>query len=392
MAGKKAGVTKAKVIGRVPKRGNTKPPRPPFLATARDAQKQAREAFEFDLNRRKSAQGSSNNPILSADDLGGMYALQRQLFTTIDGKPRIITLEDLRNFSAFARDIKKRSQKKGFRGGITPKMVIDLSAKDDRDRAHSEITMAAPIRHKGGTIHFQTNSGPNSKVARHHVYVQFMNFEAVVGSPAESEKMVNEMLRGPIRFDCDCGRHTFWYRYIATIGGYAYGRQEDGYPKIRNPRLRGVACKHVLRVMAMLLQSPHMKKFAADMIKAQRERLAPKDTIVAVRDAEKLVQQFRKESWRQRAVRTSEQKRRKPATKAQQAAAKATSQVRKTSEKAAQRRALARSLKNAQREFDKAKQRADEMLSQKYVTPSEHKRIIARATKTLNTALKEAGG
>lgn len=78
------------------------------------------------------------------------------------------------------------------------------------------------------------------------------------------------MRRGHLSFDCDCERHRYFFRYIATIGGFNAGRDETGYPKIRNPGLKGVACKHVLRVMAELQSSAAILHFIEKaMAKAQ---------------------------------------------------------------------------------------------------------------------------
>ena len=69
------------------------------------------------------------------------------------------------------------------------------------------------------------------------------------------------MRKGGRKFDCSCDRHRYFLRYVATIGGFNAGRDETGFPKIRNPGLKGVACKHVLRVMAELESSNSVLRF-----------------------------------------------------------------------------------------------------------------------------------
>ena len=93
-----------------------KPTRPDFVQTAAKSGKEARESFQFDLQRRLNDQQA----ILSADDLSGLYEPGRGLFTTIDGKPRILTLDDLLAFRAAVRDLKNRHKGKQYRGGIKP--------------------------------------------------------------------------------------------------------------------------------------------------------------------------------------------------------------------------------------------------------------------------------
>lgn len=60
------------------------------------------------------------------------------------------------------------------------------------------------------------------------------------------------LVSGRLSFECPCGRHQYWYRYLATLGGYAIEPLERDFPKIRNPRLTGCCCKHVLRVLQEL--------------------------------------------------------------------------------------------------------------------------------------------
>lgn len=368
MAKKKPFKTKVNTAPKKPK----KTPRPAFLATARDASKQAREAFDFDLTRRLNAEN-----ILNADELSGLYDLQRQLFTTAGGALRPITATDLRDFRAAVDNLKKRHGTKAFLGGIKPKQVIDLSWSADRIRANKEITMAAPVRHKDGIVQFQTNSGPKSNVVRHHVVVQFLNWHSVASSPAEPQKIVGELLKGNVKFDCSCERHTFWFRYIASIGGYAYGRSETGFPKIRNPNLGGIACKHVLRVMTVISQSPNFKEYMTRLIRQQRELLVAKDQIVKIKEMEELAKAIKKESYRQRTIKTTEEKR---AQRAAQPAAKRREQNLKNKAQArAEERARQKAAKNAEKAYKEAKAQADNLLSKGFIDQTVYEQILAKA-------------
>lgn len=69
------------------------------------------------------------------------------------------------------------------------------------------------------------------------------------------KQVANWLRKQKLSFDCDCGRHRYFLRYVATIGGFAAGGRNGGFPKIRNPGLKGVACKHVLRVMTEIESS-----------------------------------------------------------------------------------------------------------------------------------------
>lgn len=117
-----------------------------------------------------------------------------------------------------------------------------------------------------------TNASKGSPVANHYVTVKFLNFSDLVTQPRKvGLKLSREQLaKGAVKFDCDCGRHTFWFRYLATIGKYAHGRQENGFPKIRNPHLQGVACKHVLRVM-QFITSPLGVQYIQNQVNKDRQ-------------------------------------------------------------------------------------------------------------------------
>jgi hypothetical protein len=288
-----------------------KPERHEFIQSAARSGKEARDSFEHDLNRRLGDQGV----ILSADDLSGLYDPKRQLFTTIDGKPRMLTFDDILAFKAAVRDVQhKHGQYKGGKptgdsGGILARQVIDLSRPEDRQRATKEIHMATPLANRAGTVHFQTNSGPNSDVRRHHVYVQFLGYNAALAGGQATKAAAKQMAAGKIKFDCDCGRHTFWFRYIATIGNFNVGRAEDGFPKVRNPKLFGVACKHVLRVMSVITHGPTFENFAQRMIDTGRKTLSNKNQIVSVAEQQKFVEQALKARKRDRTVTSTEERR-----------------------------------------------------------------------------------
>ena len=86
---------------------------------------------------------------------------------------------------------------------------------------------------------------------------------------------MNLLNYGKLKFECDCGRHDYWYRYIATIGKYNYGIDESRYPSTRNPNVTGVACKHALRVMKHVTSAHMLAKIRAyatdDIAKASNQ-------------------------------------------------------------------------------------------------------------------------
>ena len=159
---------------------------------------------------------------------------------------------------AYLANVKAASNK--FLGGITPQQVINQSRVEDIKRANTQIHLASVFKRKGNVLSFVTNAGIGSKDTHHYVTVQLLDYPNLLLGRTKAPTVVDvreAVIDGKIRFDCDCGRHRYWYRYVATVGKYNYGIDENRYPSTRNPKLTGVACKHALRVMKYVT-SPHM--------------------------------------------------------------------------------------------------------------------------------------
>lgn len=303
------------------------------VISANKASAEARKAFEADRAQRIGDQSA----ILSADDMAGLYDPRRGLFTTLGGAFRPVTMDDLIAFRAAMHDIQRlHGQRKGnvpvtgAGGGILAKQVVNLSAPEDRARASREIHRIIPISNKGGVVHISTNASAKSDVSRHHVMVQFLDYDKVLADGNSSLEAARRMLAGKLRFDCDCGRHTFWYRYIASIGNFNFGRPEDGFPRVRNPKLMGIACKHVIRVMATITEGATFNLFAKRMIETGRRTLSNKRTAVTVKEQQAFIEQMesvRKQAKRGTVIKTSqeqkEQRQAQPSYQRQQEARKA---------------------------------------------------------------------
>lgn len=223
--------------------------------------KDAAGRADFDANRRAKAEAV----ILSVDDVKGQYDSSRALMTTLGGAARPITSNDL---EAFRKNIE--TVRKAFKQGIKADQVLNMSLRDDLERAKTQIFTALPVRFKGDTLHFMTNASKDSDVKQHYVTIRFLDLIALATSPIPLLTATKQVADGYLAFDCDCGRHTFWYRYISTIGGFNAGRAETGFPKIRNPNLQGVACKHVLKVMSVLDHALAISK-VKEMVKIARK-------------------------------------------------------------------------------------------------------------------------
>ena len=258
---------------------------------------EAKRRFERDRREREAAGKAAGSVILNPNDVRGQYDAGRVLMTTLGGGIRPLTHEDLASFRRNMQTVGRLSA-----SGITARQIIDIASSGrllsrtgdigDLGRAREQIKMAAPIaasvpaqsRHSLD-VRFLTDAGPGSKVSRHTVIVRLHGYgeqlRILAAAPLDPDKARAERARtakqaadalrkGYLAFDCDCERHRYFFRYVATIGGYNAGRDETGYPKIRNPNLRGIACKHVLRVMAELQSSASILSFLERaMAKAQ---------------------------------------------------------------------------------------------------------------------------
>lgn len=252
---------------------------------------EAKDLARQDQLRRNRAKSK----ILKPSEVRGQFDAHRMLMTTLGGEKREITTEDLAVFRQNAQ-IAGRN----FIGGITARQVIDLSLSIDRERARKEISWAVPSyaqkNVKGNLfVRFVTDASQKYDATRHHVTVEFLGYQtAIISGAHEPLRASRLMAKQQIKFDCDCGRHTFWYRYISTIGNFNSGRQETGYPKIRNPHLNGVACKHVLRVMAELEGNSSVLNFLKTAIEKGRKKATAR-TVAKQEDA---TEEIKKQSKR----------------------------------------------------------------------------------------------
>lgn len=234
-----------------------------------DARRLARE----DARQRENAAKVPKSIILTTEEIRtGEWNAEKVLMTTIGGQLRIITGSDLIAFRANKERVKER-----YTGGITPKGVIHFALPTRRARAREEIHMAVAVQGntntQGAVVRFITNAGPDCALpnARHHVTVFFRDFFPAKSMEANAKQAAKWLVKRPIKFDCECEDHRYRFRYIASIGEFNWGRKEDGYPKIRNPRLEGVACKHVVRVMQQIDNSSIVLNFLTKMLDKSRK-------------------------------------------------------------------------------------------------------------------------
>ncbi|MCP5245683.1 MAG: hypothetical protein H6937_06970 [Burkholderiales bacterium] len=284
---------------------------------------EAKGRAQEDRREREEAERQVNSIILTKREVQGEWDAARTLYTTLGAtgpkSMRAITANDLAQFRH-----NMEIARSNFSGdGITAKQVIDMASSKplpgagsdtDIDRARKQINMAIPVSAVNNEVRFITNAGPDSDVNRHHVLVRFNAFSAAVNKLMSAKSKDNKtpkqtanwLRKQKLAFDCDCKRHRFFFRYISTIGNFNAGRDELGFPKIRNPNLKGVACKHVLRVMseidtsttALNFLTKHMEKVHASADNRARHNMRQAEVDKAVQ----------KQAARKRSIKTSEQR------------------------------------------------------------------------------------
>lgn len=180
------------------------------------------------------------------------------------GKKRdgtFFTKEDLKGFESNRAQIRSGFDAKT--AGITYSQLIASCASIDVKRANnavddgSGIKMASFIGMEHNVAIISVTASDRSEDKHHRVKVRFEEWDTAMEDLSDKEKntsrVVRQLCAGRISFDCDCGRHKFWYRYIATAGNFALSPpKEYVYPKVRNPNLKGVACKHVIHAMTRM--------------------------------------------------------------------------------------------------------------------------------------------
>jgi hypothetical protein len=123
------------------------------------------------------------------------------------------------------------------------------------------------VETRGNTMKFFV---PN-KYNGWETYIQFPEwFEQVNDDSINANEAARLLLwSGNVKLHCPCPSFSFYgFNYILDqMDASIY--HEDRYPKIRNPNLRGVCCKHLRKSLKVL---PFHLADMAQVIKAQRQR------------------------------------------------------------------------------------------------------------------------
>lgn len=175
-------------------------------------------------------------------------------------KPTILEEKDLLKISR-ARDRLKETNLAGLPG--LPVLALDkASLAADKTRMQEQIRNALLYRVRGNVLHFQVSASPQSDRQHHQVRIRLEEWSNQLHTGRTWLAAARNACVGRISYECDCGRHQYWFRYIATISGCAISPLENDFPKIRNRNLEGMCCKHVLKVLQQLKSGSVHKKLA----------------------------------------------------------------------------------------------------------------------------------
>ena len=126
--------------------------------------------------------------------------------------------------------------------GASLREILQNADQIDLQRSR-QIRLVNLLSIEKNTLKFNVGS-VTSNTRSYEVLIRIENWEK---EKLQGKKNIQQIIsQANISLNCQCGRYQYWYRYLASSGGFSI-ITETGYPKIRNPRLKGSCCKHLLR-------------------------------------------------------------------------------------------------------------------------------------------------
>ncbi|MCG6387513.1 hypothetical protein [Vibrio fluvialis] len=210
------------------------------------------------------------------------------------------TKADLEAFDKSRKGVAKKYDAKT--AGIPYAAIVKYSRQVDIDRSNNNVDDGTGVQWanlkgiKSNMLIMSVDASSVSKHMHHRVVFRLEEWDDYMTHPPGDDyaKAVKAACAGRLSFDCDCGRHQYWYRYVATMGNYQIKPPaEFSFPKIKNPELSGVACKHVLRA-ARMLQTPSIQRQLVVQMKRQANKVGFGDDNKTVFIDEKVQAQIRR--------------------------------------------------------------------------------------------------
>lgn len=189
------------------------------------------------------------------------------------GKTVEFSLDDLKRF------VEANAQaQKNFRQAVRGVPLAQLersSDKKDIERSRN-VKSARLFRINKNLLSFRVTGNIKSFYL---VRVRLEDWNLAIHSTLNPFISARMAATGRLSFDCACGRHQYWYRYLTNIGGFDVNPpKEQDFPKIRNPGLTGCCCKHVLKVLRVL-KSNTIHAILAREIERQSATIGFADTV-----------------------------------------------------------------------------------------------------------------
>lgn len=183
------------------------------------------------------------------------------------GEKRAYSLTELQGMALAGQRIKKKFNT-ATNGAKVGQLIAASDAKDIDRVKNGEIKTSALYKIHGNLLHFQVSASPQSNYTHHQVKVRLEEWDSQLDG-LEADKTYLQAAKGAatgrVSFTCDCGRHRYWYRYLASVGHFALDPLEGVFPKIRNPHLTGCCCKHVIKTLAVLLSPLIQMRLSKEM-------------------------------------------------------------------------------------------------------------------------------
>ena len=210
--------------------------------------------------------------------LGGKQQLVME-FGDRNGKNHRLLKYSLADLNKMAAALDRRKVRYGAGiKGVPVAEILKRAEKIDRQRAKS-IAAATLYKFQGNLLSFRvTASGESDNAPSHYqVNIRLENWKDATNM--EGQKYINKAkhaVMGRVSIDCNCGRYLYWFRYLATIGDFAVA-PENVFPKIRNPKLDGCCCKHILKTLIVLQGPVLVNRIAKEMQNQAQSHLANSD-------------------------------------------------------------------------------------------------------------------
>lgn len=190
------------------------------------------------------------------------------------------TRQDLIDLEKNKQEFEKRYDR--TTAGITFLELMAGSREMDIKRANNQVNDGSGITRgnlviiKANHLTFNVRASMKNGKDSHRVVIRLEEWDDKMGEATPTtkgyQKATGEAVKGRMSIQCSCGRHQYWYRYLATIGNYCVAPpKEFSPPKIKNPNLTGVACKHVLFIANKMVSPSWVNQLSIYMAKQAKK-------------------------------------------------------------------------------------------------------------------------